>query len=307
MDHAVSGNTQQRNSVEPIIAAATAGVVVGSVLFLFWCQQAGFYGAFSVTPDRVGIKGGSAVQLSIGAAYVCFISAVLFLGLAGIGVGARKAVRVWRHQKKGRLPEVAKGWYMLKKNQFRHRAVLYAFLVTLTVMAGLVLQAVLDSRWQPRWETLAVGCCLGLVAFLAGWQHAVRNPNRRAAAFFVMAVVLIGDAGVMTNAWSYGIGLQLRQGEPSRATFLIGFTPPVASVEWSDLREVPGALIDAEKKKELLNKLPPGSGEAKIAWASPDEFLVLGTAEGQHVLFCRRTKYFYLVNADDVHLSVKPN
>jgi hypothetical protein len=53
-----------------------------------------------------------------------------------------------------------------------------------------------------------------------------------------MVAVLVGISGVITNAWSYGIGTQLRDGEPSRATFIIGRTPPIAHVERVDSQAV---------------------------------------------------------------------
>ncbi len=47
-----------------------AGLVAAAVGFLYWCLQAGFWGAFSVGPAEVGIDVGTPTELAIGYAYV---------------------------------------------------------------------------------------------------------------------------------------------------------------------------------------------------------------------------------------------
>ena len=296
-----------RSPFETVLGVVAAlGAAAGTVAFIFWCEQSGFYGAFSVAPEQVGIEGSVAVQLSVGAAYVCFYLAAIVVVLWITITLVWKVIRAYGHHRRGRLGPAWRGWLRAERAQWANWTVAYAVLVALTLVLAISAQAFVDGREQPG-RTMMLACCLlGLSSFLLAWRYARRNPQLRTTAVTLMVVVLVGISGVITNAWSYGIGTQLRDGEPSRATFIIGRTPPIAHVEWADSQAVPGTLLDLAGKRRLASSRPEGDDDP-VPWASPDEFLLLGTANDQAVLFHRRSERVLLLALDDIHLVVTPH
>jgi hypothetical protein len=251
---------------------------------------------------------------------VCAFSAAIFLILVAMARFAQWAKRRRRAEtgpaKDGNPRQVAKGRQAAAGRRDAARGgnaeqkgiptgIGYALLVTATIAFGLAAHASFDGRLQPRLGTLAAGCVLALLVFIAGWRHAQSNPPRRPAMILIVGVVLLGIAGAMANAWSYGVGVQMREGHPSKATFLIGFTPPVACVEWTDMRQVPTSLMSYRETNPRCVGASRPTSDGAVSWTSPGEFLVLGTADGRHVIFHRNNRVYYVVNADDVHLGVK--
>jgi hypothetical protein len=102
-----------------------AGLAAAAVGFLYWCLQAGFYGAFGVRPAEIGIDVGTPTDLAIGYAYVgTAVAADLILAMLVAVFAARR----WGHH-----------WRILD------RRILLPGSAVVFLIAGLVFQAVEDG------------------------------------------------------------------------------------------------------------------------------------------------------------------
>jgi hypothetical protein len=245
-----------------------AGLAAAAVGFLYWCLQAGFWGAFSVGPAEVGIDVGTPTELAIGYAYVG-------TALAGAFTLAMVVVRALR--RKGKWPALSP-------------RTLLPLLTASFLIAGLIFQGALDGaldEWRTTYPVMAILVGALLVAVVR-WPAATppassanvsssatpakstpaknaparRVPAAPAAAappspnspIVTMIVVFLALAasGMAINSWGYHVGLRFRTADPSVGTFLIGRTPTCAFVRWNEDSSPPEGFNTEERYKLIL-------------------------------------------------------
>jgi hypothetical protein len=251
--------------------AASLGLVAGIGYFIFWNEQSGFFGAFSVTPEQVGVTSGARIErLSLAAAVI-----VSLIGAAVIVVELFR-VLIFGHV---RYKTPIKTW----KDDPLYRLILS---VGLLLQAGLIGQALNDHRGQPNSgvkHTVYAGIAVAAATLGAlFWRRRWKTGQRSLAVAVVAATFLVSLAGYAVNAWAYDLGNKLRDGNPSAVTFLIGKTPPDATVTWHDP--------------------PPGV-------TNPMNVLFLGEANEQFVMYDRtpNSNKVLLIPRDAVDLRISPH
>ncbi|GIJ49771.1 hypothetical protein Val02_66570 [Virgisporangium aliadipatigenens] len=200
-----------------VLVAAGVFSIVG--YYLYWCQQSGYFGAFSVSLEQVGVSGSVQIQRA------SLLVANLLFGIAAIGM-IWALVHFFKHGIKA-------NW----DKKFN--------LVVVSVLAllhlGIIAQLVADHNWTRHifYTSVALVAASGvLVGTRRLWKEieaqADESVKRRFRAYLVAASAasLLGVLGFATNAWFYNVGTTVREQGGSRFGYLVGISAPHAEVVW---------------------------------------------------------------------------
>ncbi|MFI5912535.1 hypothetical protein [Dactylosporangium sp. NPDC051541] len=268
--------------LKELLGGTTA--VVGTAYGLAYSAHLGFWGAFGLSPGQVGISGTELLgRLTVGAAWILLVGGLF--ALAGPAV-----------------------YWLAERWKPTARAALPIAIATPLVVGYLLL-------WTLSGVELSLA---GFAAILVGvaWiggsaavgklkvnvdHHTVGGPIRRpvVAAGVQRGALALGIAGllaVLTNLWMFGIGEKLANGSRSPATFVIGATPPYATVIWSDPAKVPASYVH-HGMTILMPCGAPQPASAQCQYLRP--LLFLGTADGASVVWdCKAHATYFVAGAD---------
>jgi hypothetical protein len=112
-----------------------------------------------------------------------------------------------------------------------------------------------------------------------------------------LALGIVGLLGVLTNLWMFGVGENLSNGTRSPATFVVGVTPPYATVIWDDPAKVPDSYRLLGTTITVPCKSSPHPSSRQCMFIRP--LLFLGTANDRAVVWdCRAHATYFVANAD---------
>jgi hypothetical protein len=245
----VSGGQSPADVSPPWQKALDFGLGAAAAIFLYWNFQSGFFGALSVGLPEAGLDAAAPAQLAVGLGYVGAMFAVLTIApiliVLLVALGWQLFRSIWRARRRvrrahGRLaPFAFRVTRVLVGRVTRWYLTHAVLLIGLTLIVGLVLQAIVDRRFTNRTWHPMLGVVLTAAMVTLGRHLGGRNRAEILAGRWATAVLAIVVLGYTVNAWSYNLGLSFRTLRPSHATFLIGRTPPEADVTWLDAKTVP--------------------------------------------------------------------
>jgi hypothetical protein len=200
-----------------------AGLISAVGYYLYWSQQSGFFGAFSVSPEQVGVSGAANVErLSVPIGMVTAVLSALAV-LASIA----RPIQVSQKDFWSGVPRQTTTWLSV-------------------VLCGIGIwvvcqQAFSGKAWQPQSKFLiaALVVAMFLVIFarrywtiFAASTPADQPSPRQLTSLTIALLLFVGTLGYVINAWSYIAGVQLRDNDSIYLDYLTGKTPPTATVEW---------------------------------------------------------------------------
>ncbi len=196
------------------------GGLAGIAVFFYWCQQSGYYGAFSVPPEQVGIVGTIGIQLSVPAAVVSVCLAMLIVLAVGIRLGVmviRRRMRTKRWTVGGSAKTAAATDDQAGEPEAKSADhVLIAILMAgslLTIALGV--NAVRDWALWPLWKPL-FGVLVATAFAAIGWRHACGRAQGRLLTNIVVGAITLGCIGFTVNAWCNEMGKQALANTPSK-------------------------------------------------------------------------------------------
>ena len=244
---------------------ASLGLVTGIGYFLVWNEQSGFYGAFSVTPEQVGVTSGTRIErLSLAAAVVISVIAMVTVGT--------ELRLIWR-----RLPSFR------KKIKADHSYSLSLFIGAI-LLAGIIIQVAIDKVLNHTVGIKhSIQACVFIVLATAVallGRRRWKTGNHPLITVVVTVTFLVALIGWAVNAWAYDLGNKFRDGNQSKATFLIGKTPPKAVLK---CRQTPTCGLPST------------------------EVLFLGEANDQFVVYDIAAENALLIPRDEAEVRITPH
>lgn len=280
-------------------------------LFLAYNYQAGFYGAFALTPEQVGLGvASSLVKASVGVGQFGFFVAtgtIVSLVVARLipprvsGVPLRTLFPMSRF--KSGVADATRLFVLL--TAFTAAVWLIDFSWTRVWPRGYVYRTPFPSGLRDLYPLLGLALIAGLVGIYR-WSDQSAAPwgptgQRRfkAAMGSVLAILVTCLLGYSVNAWSYDVGLWVQKCQPSEFVVMTGRTPPVAQVVWlHDAKSSPFFQPDDFCKSMDLGAAPRPANAVRL--------LSLGENGGRYFLYGVITKRLYVVQATDVSIQLFP-
>jgi hypothetical protein len=195
--------------------------IVGATGLAFsYAVLSGFFGAFGLTPEQVGLATPySLIRMSLGGALIILVGPlVLWPVLAQI-------------YRRARFEQVPADWtYFSRKSSRRMRALYWAPLL-LTSAAYFVYEGILSTTYNTDFGYKpAVPAVVGGVAIYLSLRQKPDSLTEARLTSVFSAAVLVAASAITLNFVANQMGQELRVGVRNAATILMGQTPPIAEI-----------------------------------------------------------------------------